>query len=61
MVVTNAHKREVYLMDASLDGSTLATKGMRDSVMPEDRVRIWRLPGLKPIAELSHAESVHGN
>src|SRR5262249_42172628 len=60
MVVTNAHKGEVYLMDVSLDGSTLATKGMRDSVIPEDRVRIWRLPGLEPIAELRHAENIHG-
>ncbi len=60
MVVSNAHKAAVYLMDASLDGSTLATKGMRGPVNPEDRIRIWRLPRLEPIAELPHAQNVHG-
>ncbi len=60
MVVSNAHKAAVYLMDASGDGSTLATKGMSGSVMPEDRVRIWRLPSMEPIAELPHAQNVHG-
>jgi WD40 repeat protein len=60
MVVSNAHKAEVYIMDASLDGSTLATKGMRGPVLPEDRIRIWRLPSLEPIAELSHFYNVHG-
>jgi WD40 repeat protein len=53
--VTNAHNREVYLMDASLDGSTLATKGIED-----DHVRIWRLPRLEPIAKLPRAQHVHG-
>ena len=55
IVVTNAHKGVVYIMDASLDGSTLATKGMVD-----DQVRIWRLPRLEPIAELPHSQNVHG-
>jgi WD40 repeat protein len=55
MVLTNAHKGYVYLMDASLDGSTLVTKGAVD-----DQVRIWRLPHLEPIAELPRAQSVHG-
>jgi WD40 repeat protein len=54
IVLTNAHKGEVYIMDASLDGSTLVTKGMVD-----DQVRIWRLPHLEPIAELLHAQNVH--
>ena len=60
MVVSNAHKAEVYIMDASLDGSTLATKGMKGTVMPEDRVCIWRLPSMELIAELLHAQNVHG-
>jgi WD40 repeat protein len=60
IVVTNAHQGEVYLMDASLDGSTLATKGMNGLVLPEDRVRIWWLPSLEPIAELPHFYNVHG-
>jgi WD40 repeat protein len=60
MIVSNAHKAEVYITESSLDGSTLATKGMEDAVNPEDRVRIWRLPRLEPIAELPHAETVHG-
>ena len=59
LAVSNAHKGEVYIMDASLDGSTLATKGKRD-LLPEGRIRIWRLPSLQPIAELSHAYNVHG-
>jgi WD40 repeat protein len=59
LVVSNAHKGEVYIMDVSLDGSTLATKGKR-ALLPEEQVRIWRLPGLQPIAELSHAYNVHG-
>jgi serine/threonine protein kinase/WD40 repeat protein len=58
IVVTNAHKGEVYLMDASLDGSTLATKEINYS--ENAKVRIWRLPGLEPVGELSRAESVHG-
>jgi WD40 repeat protein len=60
MVVSNAHKTDVYLMDASMDGSTLATKGMSNSASPENRIRIWRLPRLELIAELPHAENVHG-
>jgi len=55
IVVTNAHHGEVYLMDASSDGSTLATKGIE-----EDHVSIWRLPRLEPIAELPRADNVHG-
>jgi serine/threonine protein kinase/WD40 repeat protein len=58
MVVTNAHKGEVYIMDASLDGSTLATKEYDFS--ENAQVRIWRLPGLEPIAALPHAQHVHG-
>jgi WD40 repeat protein len=54
IVLTNAHNHEVYLMDASLDGSTLATKGLGD-----ERVRIWRLPHLERIAELPGALHVH--
>jgi WD40 repeat protein len=54
IVVTNAHNGEVYLMDASLDGSTLATKGLG-----EGQVRIWRLPHLERIAELPGAQHVH--
>jgi WD40 repeat protein len=46
-------------MDASLDGSTLATKGVILGD-PEDRIRIWRLPHLEPIAELPRAMHVHG-
>ncbi len=60
MVVSNAHKAEVYIMDASLDGSTLATKGLTGGGLPEDRVRIWRLPSLELIAELPRAQHVHG-
>ncbi|HAB15855.1 MAG TPA: hypothetical protein DCE44_05330 [Verrucomicrobiales bacterium] len=59
MVVSNAHTAEVYLLDVSLDGTTMATKGSKNGV-PEDRVRIWRLPGLELIAELRNAENVHG-
>jgi serine/threonine protein kinase/WD40 repeat protein len=55
IVVTNAPEGEVYLMDASLDGSRLATKGIGDM-----RVRIWRLPGVEPLAELPRAQNVHG-
>ena len=55
IVVTNAHHGEVYLMEASMDGSTLASKGRGD-----EQVRIWRLPHLEPIAELPHAQHVHG-
>jgi WD40 repeat protein len=58
IVVTNAHNHEVYLMDASLDGSTLATKEIRYS--DDAQVRIWRLPRLEPIAALPRAQSVHG-
>jgi WD40 repeat protein len=54
IVVTNAHHGEVYLMDAALDGSALATKGVG-----EERVRIWRLPHLELIAELPRAQHVH--
>jgi WD40 repeat protein len=57
MVVTNAHKGEVYLMDASLDGSTLATKELIYS--DDAQVRIWRLPRLEPIAALPRAQHVH--
>jgi WD40 repeat protein len=42
-------------MDASLDGSTLATHGMVDN-----RARIWRLPRLELVAELPRAEHVLG-
>jgi serine/threonine protein kinase/WD40 repeat protein len=59
IVMTNAHKGEVYIMDASLDGSTLATKGLTGDGKVEDRVRIWRLPRLEPVAELLHAYNVH--
>ncbi len=55
MVVSNAHKGEVYITDASLDGSTLATR-----VLEEDRVRIWRLPRLEPIEVLPRAQHVLG-
>jgi WD40 repeat protein len=58
IVLTNAHKREVYLMDASLDGSTLATKELDYS--DDTQVRIWRLPRLEPIAALPQAQHVHG-
>jgi serine/threonine protein kinase/WD40 repeat protein len=58
IIVTNAHKREVYLMDASMDGSTLATKELDYS--DNAQVRIWRLPRLEPIAALPHAQHVHG-
>ncbi|MBL9174262.1 MAG: protein kinase [Verrucomicrobiales bacterium] len=54
LVITNAHDGSVYLMDVSMDGTTLATKGLH-----EDRVLIWRLPGLTPIAELSNAQHIH--
>jgi len=60
LVLSNAHPAAVYIMDASLDGSTLATKGMEDPVSPEGKIRIWRLPRLEPVAELPHAENVHG-
>jgi serine/threonine protein kinase/WD40 repeat protein len=60
IVVTNAHKGKVYIMDASSDGSTLATKGLTGDGQVEDRVRIWRLPRLEPVAELLHAYNVHG-
>jgi serine/threonine protein kinase/WD40 repeat protein len=59
IVVTNAHKAEVYIMDASLDGSTLATKAM-PNWHADEPVRIWRLPRLEPIAELPRAQHVHG-
>ena len=55
MVVTNAHHDEVFSMDASLDGPTLATKGIGDK-----QVHIWRLPHLEPIAELPRAQHVLG-
>ena len=45
-------------MDASLDGSTLATKELDYS--DNAQVRIWRLPRLEPIAALLHAQNVHG-
>ncbi len=57
-VATNAHKKEVYRMDASLDGSTLATKELDYS--EHAQVRIWRLPRLEPIALLPRAENIHG-
>ena len=57
MVVTNADKRKVYIMDASLDGATLATKELRYS--DDAQVRIWRLPRLEPIAALPRAQNVH--
>jgi len=53
IVVTNAHNHKVYLMEASLDGSTLATKGW-----DEEQVRIWRLPHLERVAELPRAQHV---
>jgi WD40 repeat protein len=58
-VVSNAHGAEVYLMAVSMDGTTLATKGLRFDTR-EERVRIWRLPGLELIAELPRARNVHG-
>jgi WD40 repeat protein/serine/threonine protein kinase len=58
IVLTNAHKGEVYIMDASLDGSTLATKELDYS--ENAQVRIWRLPRLEPIAALPRAQHVHG-
>ena len=45
-------------MDASLDGSTLATKELDYS--ENAQVRIWRLPRLEPIAALPRAQNVHG-
>ncbi len=60
VLVKKAHKEDVYIVEASLDGSTLATKGIVDSVEPDDQIRIWRLPGLAPIAQLARAEHVHG-
>ena len=54
IVLTNAHKHEVFRMDASLDGSTLATRGLSG----DEPVRIWRLPHLEQIAELPHADKV---
>jgi WD40 repeat protein len=54
IVLTNAHNHRVHLMDASLDGSTLATRGLG-----EEQVRIWRLPHLERIAELPRAQHVH--
>ena len=55
IVVTNEHNHAVDVMDASLDGSTLATKGRS-----EERVRIWRLPHWERIAELPGAVHVLG-
>jgi WD40 repeat protein len=57
VVVTNANNGEVYIMDASLDGSKLATKGIHWS--RNEQVRIWRLPLLELIATLPHAQNVH--
>ena len=54
LVVTNAHRNAVYLLEASLDGSTLASKGYDD-----DQIRIWRLPFLERIAELPRANHIH--
>ncbi len=56
----DAHQTDVYLMDVSTDGSTLATKGMKNSADPENQIRVWRLPGMTPIAELPDAVNVHG-
>jgi len=42
-----------------MDGSTLASKALAGSAMPEGRIRIWRLPQMEPVAELRHAENVH--
>ncbi|MBL9171074.1 MAG: protein kinase [Verrucomicrobiales bacterium] len=58
-VLSNAHAAEIYLLDVSMDGSTLASKALADSAMPEGRIRIWRLPQMEQIAELRHAENVH--
>jgi WD40 repeat protein/serine/threonine protein kinase len=59
IIVTNAHKGEVYLMDASMDGSTLVTKSLKNNGLPDARVRIWRLPGLELIADWPHFDNVH--
>jgi serine/threonine protein kinase len=59
VLVKDAHAAEVYMLDVSMDGSTLASKGLAEAVLPESRVRIWRLPQMEPIAELGHATHVH--
>ena len=58
-VVPQAHAAEVYILDVSMDGSTLASKSLSGAVLPEDRVRIWRLPQMEPMAELQHAYNLH--
>ncbi|MCC7375560.1 MAG: protein kinase [Verrucomicrobiales bacterium] len=55
VILPHAHEGEIYLLDASMDGSTLVTKGNGDW-----RVRLWRLPGLQPLAELPWALHIHG-
>jgi WD40 repeat protein len=59
IVVTNAHKGNVYIVDASLDGSTLATKAYLDG-NPDTEVLLWRLPQLERIAALPRFQHVHG-
>ncbi|HUS36329.1 MAG TPA: serine/threonine-protein kinase [Verrucomicrobiae bacterium] len=59
IVVTNAHKGQVYILDASLDGSTLATKAYLEG-MPDSQVLIWRLPRMELITALPRARDVHG-
>lgn len=59
MTFTNVHAGPVYLLDVSMDGSTLASKGLLPDGLPEDQVRLWRLPRFERIAELRNADHVH--
>ena len=55
LLISNAHSKEIYLLDVSFDGSTLATHGWQDG-----RVRFWRLPSLEPMSkELLNSEHIH--
>ena len=53
-VRVQAHRHAVYVMDVSMDGSTLVTKGVGD-----DTILLWRLPRLERIAELPRFTHVH--
>lgn len=59
VVLPRATRGESYIMDASLDGSTLAIKGLLGN-SPDNLVRLFRLPGLELFAELQNFQNVHG-
>lgn len=54
VIFTNTQRNEVYRMEVSLDGSTVATK-----IYSSQSIRVWRLPEWKLIATLDQAEHIH--